>query len=102
MFKNYLKIAWRNLAKNKLYSFINISGLAIGLSVCMLIMLYVAHEISYDRFHRNASRIFYPVMNLKAAENEVSIDRMSFESGPMLKGADPGIESYLRIKEVND
>jgi putative ABC transport system permease protein len=48
MFKNYVKIAWRNLWRNKLYSFINLAGLAVGLAVCMLIMLYVAHEHSYD------------------------------------------------------
>ena len=58
MFKNYLKISWRNLIQNKVYSFINITGLAIGLAVCMLIVLYVGHEYSYDRFHKNAERIF--------------------------------------------
>ena len=56
MIINYIKIAWRNLTKQKLYSLINISGLAVGLAVCMMIMMYVAHEISYDRFHKNAAR----------------------------------------------
>ena len=50
MIRNYLKIAWRNLIRQKLFSLINITGLAIGLAVCMLIMMYVAHEYSYDRF----------------------------------------------------
>jgi putative ABC transport system permease protein len=58
MIFNYIKIAWRNLTKQKLYSLINISGLAVGLAVCMMIMMYVAHETSYDRFHKNADRIF--------------------------------------------
>lgn len=58
MFKNYLKIAWRNLAKNKVFSFINIFGLAVGLTCCILISLYIYHEISYDKYHKNANNIF--------------------------------------------
>ncbi len=58
MFKNYVKIALRNLKKNAAYSFINIAGLAAGLACCILIMLYVLHEISYDEFHSRAGRIF--------------------------------------------
>ena len=57
MIKNYVKIAWRNLVKNKAYSFINITGLAIGLSCFLLIALYVMDELSYDRFYPNADRI---------------------------------------------
>ncbi len=69
MILNYIKIAWRNLAKQKLFSFINISGLAVGLAVCMMIMLYVAHEMSYDRFHKNADRIFSPQAHIKVGGN---------------------------------
>ncbi len=58
MFKNYLKIALRNLIKYKGYSFINIVGLAIGMACCILILLYVQDELSYDRYHQNADRIF--------------------------------------------
>jgi putative ABC transport system permease protein len=58
MFKNYLKIAWRNLAKNKVFSFINIFGLSVGLTCCILISLYIYHEISYDKYHKKADRIF--------------------------------------------
>lgn len=53
MFKNYLKSAWRNLKKNKIYSFINIGGLAIGMSVAMIIGLWVWDELSFDKFHKN-------------------------------------------------
>ncbi len=102
MSKMYFNIAWRNLVKNKLYSIINIGGLATGLSISMLILLYVAHEMSFDRFHKNANRIFFPVMNLKAGDKDITINRMSFESAPILKNADPGIEGYLRIKEIDD
>ncbi len=58
MLKNYLKIAIRNLWKNKGFSFINIFGLAIGIAVCLLIMLFVIDEISYDKFNEKAGRIY--------------------------------------------
>ena len=58
MLKNYFKIAWRNLMKNKTFSFINIFGLAVGLTSCMLITLYLYNELSYDSHHRNIDRIY--------------------------------------------
>ena len=58
MFKNDLKIALRNLIKQKNYSFINIAGLALGMSCSLLVLLFVFHEMSYDRFHKKADRIF--------------------------------------------
>ncbi len=57
MLKNYFKTAWRNLKKNKIFSFINIAGLSIGISVCFIIMLYVQDELSFDRFNKNSDRI---------------------------------------------
>lgn len=58
MLKNYFKIAWRNLLRNKLYSLINIIGLAIGVSCCVLIFLYVQYELSYDSYNTKAGRLF--------------------------------------------
>lgn len=58
MFKNYMKIAIRNLRTRSLFSFINISGLAIGIATCALISLWVQRELSYDRFHEKAGRIY--------------------------------------------
>src|SRR5437870_2950596 len=58
MIKNYFKIAWRNLKKNKIFSFINIFGLSVGLTCCMLITLYINHELSYDKHHKNADDIY--------------------------------------------
>ena len=58
MIKNYLKVAWRNLRKNKIFSFINVFGLAIGLTCCMLISLYLYNELSYDSYHKNIGRIY--------------------------------------------
>ena len=52
MIRNYLKIAWRNLMKNKVFSFINILGLTIGITVCMMIFLFIMNEFSVDKFHK--------------------------------------------------
>ena len=58
MFRNHLKVACRNFVRHKLYSFINVFGLAIGLSICMIITLWVLREMSYDRFHEKTDRIY--------------------------------------------
>ena len=58
MFKNYLKIAWRNIKRHKGYSFINITGLAVGMTVCILILLFVRYELSYDNYHEYKDRIY--------------------------------------------
>ncbi len=58
MIKNYFKTAWRNLWKNKTFSFINIIGLAIGMAACLLILQYVSFELSYDQFNKNAPDIY--------------------------------------------
>lgn len=58
MLKNYLTIAWRNLMKNKTFSFINIFGLAIGLTCCLLISLYLYNELSYDVYHKHGDRVY--------------------------------------------
>src|ERR1700728_3096004 len=100
MFRNYFKVALRNLTSNKLYSFINIGGLGVGISVCMLIMVYVVYDWSYDRFHKNAGRIFYPVMRTNVGGEEGFMDEMTYATGPILKNADPGIESFLRVETM--
>ena len=58
MFRNYLKTTYRNLIKTKVYSAINILGLAIGMTACLLILHYVNYEKSYDKFHENSDRIY--------------------------------------------
>jgi len=58
MLKNYLKIAWRNGMNNKVFSFINIAGLSIGLACCMLIVLYLYNELSYDSWHKDIKRLY--------------------------------------------
>ena len=65
MFKNHLKIAFRNIGRNKTYSFINISGLAIGMACCILILLWIQDELSFDRFHHYANRLGRAVVEVE-------------------------------------
>jgi putative ABC transport system permease protein len=96
MIFNYIKIAWRNLVKQRLFSLINISGLAVGLAVCMMIMMYVTHETSYDRFHANADRIFNPHASFKFGGNTMNMAFMSYEAGSIIKQKQPAVKDYMR------
>jgi putative ABC transport system permease protein len=58
MLRDYLKIAFRNILRNKLYAAINIIGLSVSIACCIVIILFVKYEFSYDRFHKNANRIY--------------------------------------------
>src|SRR5215813_5223299 len=71
MFRDYLKIAWRNLLKNKIYSFINIGGLAVGMAVTMLIGLWIYDELNFDKYHANYNRIAQ-VMQHQTFNGEIS------------------------------
>src|SRR5579863_941685 len=70
MLYNYLKVAMRNLMKNKGFTFINIAGLAAGLATCMLIVFYVADELSYDSFNLKSDRIFRADIESKFGNND--------------------------------
>ena len=72
MFKNYIKTAWRNIRKNKLFSFINILGLSIGISTFFIIMLYVQDEMSYDRFNKNADNIVRVVFQANMSGGKIN------------------------------
>ena len=82
MFKNYLTIALRNIVRNKTYSFINISGLAVGMAACLLILLYVEHELSYDRFHEKSSQI-YRVVYQSPGHFYMGRDHVAVTSAPL-------------------
>ncbi len=58
MLKNYFKIAWRNLMKYKFISFINLFGLTVGLTCCLLILTYILNELSYDKYNKNAGNVY--------------------------------------------
>ena len=97
MLKNYLKVAFRNLIRFKTYSFINIAGLAIGIACCLLILLYIQNELSYDRFNKNADRIYRINTDLKFGSTELAIPVVTDLMGQLLKQDFPQVEEYTRI-----
>jgi len=96
MFKNYLKTAFRNLGKNKLYSGINIIGLTIGLAACLLIGVFINHELSYDKFNANAERIVRATMEYKRAGTVNTTATTGTKVGPQFKRTFPPVEEYTR------
>jgi putative ABC transport system permease protein len=101
MIKNYLVIAWRNLSKNKVYSFLNITGLAIGLASFLLISLYIMDELSYDRFNENADRIYRINSDIKLGSGELHMPVTSDMMGQLMIKDYPAIEQYTRIYNSN-
>jgi putative ABC transport system permease protein len=96
MFKNYFKTAFRNLHKNKLYSIINIIGLTVGLTACLLIGVYIMHELSYDKFNVNAGRIVRATMEYGQAGTVNTTATTGTKVGPQFKRSFPLIEDYAR------
>jgi putative ABC transport system permease protein len=102
MVKNYLIIALRNLFKNKVFSFINISGLAVGLAGCTIILLYVTHELSYDRHHEHAGRIYRVTSHIDFAGNYLELAPTSAPMGPTLLKDYPEVEAMVRLRPRGD
>src|SRR5574337_1053083 len=96
MFKNYFKTALRNLYKNRLYSIINIVGLTAGLTACLLIGVYIMHELSYDKFNANANRIVRATMEYGEAGTVNTTATTGTKVGPQFKRTFPLIEDYAR------
>jgi putative ABC transport system permease protein len=101
MLKNYLKTAWRNLLRQKLYAFINIIGLAVGLAFCALIFLYVRDELTYDRFHQQRDQIYRVYKAYYNPDGSVSRNDswMPMPLGPAIKADLPEAEQSVRFKE---
>ncbi|SFN87738.1 putative ABC transport system permease protein [Chitinophaga sp. YR627] len=97
MLKNYLKIAWRNIRKQKFYSFINILGLTIGMTCCFLIFIYVRFELSYDKFHEKKENIYRVVTDVKTPTEVIEADITSAPMGPNLKADYPEVKSAVRV-----
>lgn len=97
MFKNYLKIAFRNIIRHKTYSLINISGLALGIACCMLIALFVKHELNYDRYHEKAKNIYRVERFINFEDFYGGIPITSHPYGPALKKDFPEIKEMVRI-----
>lgn len=95
MFKSYLKVAWRNLLRHKAFSTINIAGLAIGMTCSIFIFLWVQHELSYDRFHPYANKIYRLVCDAGEFKAAVNPAGMPAE----LKAKMPEIKDAVRISQ---
>ena len=102
MFKNYIKIAFRNIKRHKGYSFINIFGLAIGMTVCLLMLMYVVNEISYDDFHEKGDRIYRLDCDWGTEGSKMRFAGSMPAFGPALNSEIPEIEVAARIKLNNE
>lgn len=98
MFKSYFKIAWRNLRKNKLYTFVNLTGLTIGITSVILIGLYITHELSYDRFNKNADRIARATMEYGQGGSVGTYAQTGTRVGPQLKRSFPVVDCFTRTE----
>jgi putative ABC transport system permease protein len=101
MFKNYLKIAFRNISRYKGYSLINILGLAIGIICCIFIFLYVHHEMSYDRYHADHNRIFRVAEDIQTKTANRIFAPVSPPLAPALKENFPQVEYAGRIMNLS-
>jgi len=98
MLKNYLKIALRNIRKHKAYSFINISGLAVGMACTLLILLWVQDELSFDRFHANAKTLFRVEQDQNfGGQGTFHVYVTPYPMGPGLKEGIPEIKDTARV-----
>ena len=98
MLKNYIKTSLRNLWKNKGFSSINIAGLAIGLSTCLLMLIYVIDELSYDRYNEHADRIYRLDGEIKFGNNHFIMASSPAPAGPALRQDYPEIERMVRFR----
>ncbi len=102
MFQNYLKVALRNLWKNKAFSAINIVGLSVGLAVCLLIVLYVVDELSYDKYNENADRIYRVDSDIYFNGTQFTASNSPEPLAPALMKDYPQFEQMVRITNPQD
>ena len=103
MYRNYLKIAFRNLVKYKFISFINLFGLTLGISCCLLILAYIINELSYDRYNKNADRIYRVTRSFGNTETgavSLHLGAVAPPFAPLLKNDFKEIENTTTLLEV--
>src|SRR5262245_48810273 len=99
MLRNYLKIAYRNIIKYKFISFVNIFGLSVGLACCLLILTYIIHELSYDKYQPNADRVYRVTrtfLNPETKAVSLTLSTISPPFAPLLKNDFGEIEDITR------
>lgn len=99
MLKNYLKTAWRNLFRNKFYSFINIAGLTAGLAIGILILLWVQDELSFDSFHKNGDNIYRVELFGGTGASKQIWESAAAPMGPLAKQELPEVQDQVRVTD---
>jgi putative ABC transport system permease protein len=102
MLANYLKIAIRNILRHKVYSLINIAGLSVGMACTILILLWVQYELSFDRFHENADRIYRLATNFDVGSLQGKWALSNFPAGPTLQKDYPEVTKTVRLRDARD
>ncbi len=102
MFRNYFKIAWRNLVKNKIYSLVNIFGLALGMAACFFVFQYVHFESGYDRFNVNAANIYRVPISYSGSFANVPMTAANHPAtGPAMKKDFPEVLDFTRMVNIS-
>ncbi len=102
MLKNYIKVAFRNIRRYKAYSLINLAGLAVGLAACILILLWVQDELSYDRFHEKADYIYLALEHENMSDGKVlTYPLFPPAFGPALENDYPEVLETVRVRSLN-
>jgi putative ABC transport system permease protein len=99
MLTNYIKIALRNLRKNSLYTGLNVFGLSLGVAACLLIALYVGHELSYDRWNPNADRTVRVVSHIHFAGSQMHMAVVGAPVGPDAARELPEVQQWCRFRD---
>jgi putative ABC transport system permease protein len=97
MLKNFFTIAVRNIRKDKFYSLLNIAGLTIGITCSLLLLLYITDELSFDRYHKNAGKIYRIVSHIQEPDKAFSWGVTPPPTAKALKADYPSVESYVRF-----
>src|SRR5215472_11493221 len=101
MFKNYLRIALRHLWRNPLYTFVNIIGLAVGMTCALFAILYVNDELSFDKFHKNAPQLYRLTTTITNQDGSQQTLGTGQVQGPAFKEAIPEISDYTRVMKIS-
>jgi len=102
MIKSYLKITLRNMRKHKVYSFINVAGLAVSIACCLMILMHIHFETSYDNYHRDADRVYRLGIDIDTPAFKRTFAPVSYFEAPYLKENFPQVEAVARFRRFNN